>query len=806
MVCIWQDVFDSLHCLIKYLKSMWPLLLPLLFLLPGLNAFPYPSAEAVYSDLTTTHYPNAYFLRRAVIEDHEIPLWSPTILSGYPFAANPLSGLWYPPGWLALCLPLPFGFNLILSIHLIFGGLGMYRLLHKEGVGHLPALFGAIAFESMPKWFAHYGAGHLTLLYAVAWTPWLLGFRDEIIAANPLRITKGGYGLRYIAVRTWFTCMQPGVFLAMIFLADPRWAPYAGLMWWAYVLSHSQAQVKIRQESPNTHSHISNPREVNRSTTHSLLLLIGVIIRKARSYVKSMVQRLETIKNPLISLVNQTILATLLSAPLGLPLLEYTRLSTRASLKTEDILAFSLPWSHLLGLIFPDFGGFQEWMLYPGGSIFVMALLAVIWKNHPAKKKFWIFILLITILFSLGSNLPFLSALANLPGFNLLRVPTRALFLTGMACAVLAAFGLDRLLQGVASVEFRRAGLGLTGLVAFILVLTGTFYVLTGVFSTSFTLGAAAITTTAIWVGLLLWKKIALKIWVVGIFGIALLDFAAVDLASYAPRSPEIVLSEAEATAKYITDNPIKSYQPQSDLNNSIIDGSDPLFRVYSPSYSIPQQTGARYELELTDGVDPLQLKGYANFMDKASGVLRTGYSVTLPPFAGDPKSINATYIPDPQLMGLLNVGYVVSEFELALDRLNKVAQFGQTRIYENDAFLPRVWITQEELSQVNSLTGLPSISDYPRIEQMKPNKLTLHAKGPGLLVLSEVVYPGWQVWVDGKRSEIQPVFGIFRGVMLEEGEHDLVFVFRPLSVYLGLVIALLGIGYLITGSIHANS
>ena len=42
----------------------------------------------------------------------------------------------------------------------------MYRLLRAEGLEHRPALLGALAFEAIPKLFAHYGAGHLTLLYA----------------------------------------------------------------------------------------------------------------------------------------------------------------------------------------------------------------------------------------------------------------------------------------------------------------------------------------------------------------------------------------------------------------------------------------------------------------------------------------------------------------------------------------------------------------------------------------------------------------------------------------------------------------
>ena len=48
---------------------------------------------AEYSDILVSHWPNAYFLRRSLQTWKQIPLWNPMILSGMPFAADPLSGL-----------------------------------------------------------------------------------------------------------------------------------------------------------------------------------------------------------------------------------------------------------------------------------------------------------------------------------------------------------------------------------------------------------------------------------------------------------------------------------------------------------------------------------------------------------------------------------------------------------------------------------------------------------------------------------------------------------------------------------------
>ena len=108
------------------------LLFPLVMILPGLADFPYPSGDASYSDITISHYPAAVTLKRLILVYRQLPLWSPHLLSGAPLAANPLYSLYYPPSWLGLFLPLPAGFNLLVILHLAWGGLGILRLLQAD--------------------------------------------------------------------------------------------------------------------------------------------------------------------------------------------------------------------------------------------------------------------------------------------------------------------------------------------------------------------------------------------------------------------------------------------------------------------------------------------------------------------------------------------------------------------------------------------------------------------------------------------------------------------------------------------------
>jgi hypothetical protein len=71
-----------------------------------------------------------------------------------------------------------------------------------------------------------------------------------------------------------------------------------------------------------------------------------------------------------------------------------------------------------------------------------------------------------------------------------------------------------------------------------------------------------------------------------------------------------------------------------------------------------------------------------------------------------------------------------------------------------------------------------------------------------GYLVLTDAWDPGWTVLVDGKPAQLTRADVIFRAVLLPQGTHRVEFLYRPRSLYFGLIlsgigVALLGIGLL---------
>ena len=678
---------------------MWYLLclIPFLILLPLLGDFIFLPGTSL-SDITISHYPNLVYIQQSIQAGQGIPLWSNTILSGYPFIADPLSGLHYPPGWLALLFPLPLGINLTAALHLVFGALGMYLFLKSEGLKPQAAAFSGLAFALLPKVIGHYAAGHLSLVYAISWTPWLL------LAEK-----------RWREHTNWRSVWRaPGVLLGLITLADPRWTFYSGLLWFLFSIKGSFTGWPS--------------------------------IKRAGHFV--------------MNLGVQALLALALSAVLLLPLVQFSALSTRASMTAADVLDLSLPYAGLLNLFFPTSGGNVEWIAYPGAVTLALILAALTSKILRKPAVFWMWLALGAMFLALGSGIPGMEIIAGLPGVSLLRIPARWLFIA-LICLVIAGGmildGLLRLQRDKKQVNL----LVLIGVTVAILVFTIGGSLLAGRLVPELWLSAAGILLATLVILLYTRGILSNRSFNLAILAVLLISSFTVAWNSMEGKDPNPRLaSQDQKVASYI-----KGYS------------EDPIFRVYSPSYSLPQQTAADYRIQLADGVDPLQLSVYWSFMQAATGVPSSGYSVTLPDYArGDPSTDNAVYTPDAVQLGLLNVCYVVSEFDLAVDGLFLINQVGTTRIYENCLCQPRAWI---DLGYGE--TRAANIIDYT------PNTIILQAEGPGTLVLSEVLYPGWQLLLDGEPAAIQPYQGLLRSVELEEGSHEAQYDFKPVLAYWGI-------------------
>ena len=143
----------------------------------------------VFRDFGIFTYPNAFFQRESFWHG-EIPLWNPLNNCGIPFLAQWNTAALYPLSLFYILLPLAWGLNLFLLLHLFLAGLGMYLLASQWTNNRLAAAIAGVAFVfngltlNCLMWTSN--------LASLAWMPWviliverawLLGGRRVILAA-----------------------------------------------------------------------------------------------------------------------------------------------------------------------------------------------------------------------------------------------------------------------------------------------------------------------------------------------------------------------------------------------------------------------------------------------------------------------------------------------------------------------------------------------------------------------------------------------------------------------------------------------
>ncbi len=656
--------------------------------------------DAAYSDLLITHLPNSLFLKRALATWGQIPLWNPLILSGGPFAADPLSGLWYLPNWLAVVFSPESAFPLLFWIHLTWAGFGTWQLARAEGVGRYGAIIAGLAFAGTPKFIAHIGLGHLGLVSAVSWMPWAL-----FLARKTLEEISS-------ASRKWMTyAALTGSILGLIFLVDPRWSLPSAILVFVYVVFTTLGMERERQKRTR------------------FLYAGGITL----------------------------LFAGLIAAVLAIPMVEFSMGSTRWNLSGAEQEMLALPLAALMNLLTPTFVG-PEWFIFPGITVLYLACSAFM---RPGKYSwFWLGIALFSVILALGSATP-VYAIFNflIPGASLLRVPPRWIFVGWFGMAMLAGYGINAVQKYRNDDALKRKmRLFTLGFFTFVFLFVGGSWLMGSRPTLLQTISLALVLLLFIWGMLSYSSKLSENVRIVGWILLLVVELAWVNQNLLEHRQLNALKVEKEALV-------------------SAISPGEPGGRYFSPSYSLPQNIAAEHGLELADGVAPLQLRDYVQYMEQATGFSGEGYSVTLPPFpTGDPADPWG-FSPNSEDLGKLNIRVVLSAYAVDSSGLEFVDIIDGVYVYDVPEARSRAWVEQAS-------------GGWEKVKKLRwtPNRIEIEADGPGLLVLSEVQYPGWTASIDGRGTSIITSDGIFRAVPLTEGTHNVVFEFIPLTVFIGLL------------------
>jgi hypothetical protein len=105
------------------------------------------------------------------------------------------------------------------------------------------------------------------------------------------------------------------------------------------------------------------------------------------------------------------------------------------------------------------------------------------------------------------------------------------------------------------------------------------------------------------------------------------------------------------------------------------------------------------------------------------------------------------------------------------------------------------------ETEQPQALLGyvsrtLPGDDEWVTVTGHAPQRVELdcHLARPGLVVLADTYYPGWQLTIDGAAAPIYRTNRLMRGAAVKEGRHKLVYTYNPASFRLGAGASIVGL------------
>ncbi len=657
---------------------------PMLMILPGVDSF-HVATGTEFNDIEISHYPNLLLIQQTMINRFGIPLWNPYILGGYPFDGDPLSGLWYPANWLVLFFPILIGINLSVLIHVFLGGVGIYRLMQKLGIGKGTAVVIGLLFTTLPKIYAHFGAGHYSYLTAFCLTPWLCS----------AALSKSKYA--------W---IAQALLIGAMALADIRWLPFGVTCWIACLISRKNNGFK----DPARNFYLSAAG----------WLACGLIICTGFLFA----------------------------------LLQFSQFTTRSTLSVNDVSELALPASRLFTIFFPSFGVTPEWMVYLGMGLPLMAMVGML-RGKPKNTLVWVILTIGCILFSLGSQIPGFSLLSQIPGFDMMRVPSRMMFIANLSILILAGYGLDSFRTGFSDHKW-------------ILWVNAIFLISAG--RIIWLALQRQISGVELWfLPIIVLLAIMVFVWLKQTKNISF-NFLSFCLALFLLMDIGLI-SRFSFTEKVI----------EKDLPADVLSTfpNFPRGRIYSPDYAIGQSIGAENGIAFAQGVHPLQLRGYVDYLSKASGVESTGYSVVQPPLkTGNPRVDNLNAMPDEVILARLNVSHIISHNPIKNAKLISTYQESNIWVYENSVYADYPMISE--------------LDEKPLLLRATPNSLEYQVTGPGRFATSDVFYPGWRAKMDGKYQQMIKELDLFRSVDIPAGEHFLQFTYHPTFTYLGFCLGMI--------------
>ncbi|HHT9105326.1 MAG TPA: YfhO family protein [Candidatus Wujingus californicus] len=774
-----------------------------------------PTNYSVLSDQNTDTRHQLFYWRYFgfnTLAKGTLPLWNPYIYGGTPFVGGLQSALFYPLNLIYLILPTYIAINYSIILHVFLSGVFTYLYLRyiklsgtnqinenavkSIGINRLSrpsCVIASIIFMFCAPQIFHIYPGHLPNLCTMIWLPLILLF-SELFIRN----------------RNFSYAIFGGITVAFNILAGhPQYFFYTAIAVVIYFI------IRIVQ---------------------------GVITHRNWKYAGYQTAGFFIIYT----------VGILLSSIQLLPAFEMVKHSVRQALSYEWVGQFSFAPENFLTLIIPEFFGdslrapywgryyLWEMSLYIGILPLMLCGLASFYFRNKFTKTFLI-IALITTIFALGKFTPLFKFLYHfVPGFNLFRGNSKFIFIVAFSLSVLSGIGAEYLLNNSfikknKSIFFYItigiiSAIGLFLLAFFLfkagyeswhniirkVYLLGDRYTILpdlkdkGFLSTTF----AITTNNAIkFIVLTILSLLILGVWFNGVLKKKFII----------PLTIALIFWDLWFFGnQYMVTFDSRLCFWDKDLVNVLKNDSEPLRITTHGNFELNQ--GMVHDISNVGGYDANIIKEYSEFIQLSNRkpIDEPNIYVEVTQFSKLTNMLNLKYIllpsnvriEHPTIKHIFNNSkYALFQNTMALPRAFIVHSAktlnGRDAIFKELAskeFDPLKYAILEEPSKLTQNANQENIEQEPppTILEYSPNrvKIKVNMFEDGYLVLGDTFYPGWNAYIDGRKTRIYKTNYVLRSVFLEKGEHLAAFVYEPKSFSIGMIISITSLVILIPVSI----
>ena len=669
------------------------------------------------------------------------PGWNPYNFSGTPLLANYQSAPFHPGNWLFAFLPVLNAWSILVLLPLLLGPLFTFLYLREIKFSAGAALISSFSFGFsgfFTCWLA-YG----TLVWVMVWLPLALylveKFRQGQIWVGP-----------FFSLVTAFSLFSGHFQISLYFLM-------AVFLYW---LSRGRGSGKLL-----------------------IFFVLGIC----------------------------------LAGPQILPTVEFYQQSVRSE-------AFhpgeSIPFRYLITLLAPDFfgnpvtannwfGHYAEWSGFIGVVALVLGAYGLFFGRQDRRRHFFIFLVFLSLVIVVRSPVQKFLVSLKIPVLSTSAF-SRIIVLYSFAMAVLASFGLEALLVDWSKKRLKR-------LVVFLFVFS---FILAVAWGWTFLSKGE-------------WRQVSRRNLILpsAIF----LTFSGLiisgALLEKIHNSKFIILSAIllltifdvfRFSRKWLPFDSREHFYPQLEVIKVLQEKTEKGERVFG---NFGGELNV-FQIPGIEGYDPLFIRRYGQLIATAV----TGK-------IGDPSPLTVyiskngdyTY----KLLNFLGVKYLLHAkadgqniwafpFWQYPEGFEKTWEDDQYEVWLNKQALPRAFLVNDyqvikedqkivdfmlveetELKQTAVLEVEPDFEIQTcghkggaEIIDYQPHRVVIDLEADcwSLLVLTDNFYPGWQATIDGETTKTYRTNYSFRGVVVPDGEHEVVFEYRPAAFRWGLMIACLAL------------